>query len=58
MMKNYRPNGLLTLKCELLFQMTGELYLFLFTPTVGSIQFSIERHLCNLDYKPMPLVKN
>ena len=48
-----RSNSLLTLKCELLIQMTEQ-----FTPTIGFITISTERLLCDFDYEPMSLVKN
>ena len=50
-MENSLSNSLLTLKCELLFQMTKQLYPSLFTLTIGFI-------VCNFDCKPMSLVRN
>ena len=57
-MKNSRSNSLLTLKCELLFQMAEQSHPSLFTLTIGFIPISIKRIVCNLDYKPMSLMKN
>ena len=57
-MKNSQFNSLLTLKCELLFQMTEQSYPSLFTLTIGFIPISIKRLLSNFDYKPMSVVKN
>ena len=48
-MKNFRSNNLLTLKCELLFQMTKHSYPSLFTLTTGFV--------CNSDCKLMSLVR-
>ena len=52
-MKNSRSNSLLTLKCELFFQMTKQSYrsLFTLTMTIGFI-------VCDFDCKPMSLVRN
>ena len=50
--KSSRSNSLLlTLKCELLFQMTEQLYPSLFTLTIGFL-------VCNFDCKLMSLVRN
>ena len=49
--ENSRSNSLLTFKCELLFQMTVQLYLSLFTFTIGFIPMSIKRLV--FDYKPV-----
>ena len=57
-MKNSLSNSLLTLKCELLFQMTEQSYLSLFTMRIGFIPISIKRHFRNFDFKPMSIVKN
>ena len=46
-----RFNSLLTLKCQLLFQMTEQSYPSLFTLTIGLI-------VCNLVCKPVSLVRN
>ena len=54
-MKNSRLNGLMTLKCELFFQITEQSYLSLFTLTIGFILISVKRLLCNIDYEPMSL---
>ena len=43
-------NSLLTLKCELLFQMTEQSCLSLFTLTISFIPVSIKRLLCDSDY--------
>ena len=56
-MKNSRLNGLMILKCELLFQITEQSYLSLFTLTDGFILISIKRLLCNIDYEPMSLTE-
>ena len=58
MMKYSQSNSLLTLKCELLFQMAEQSYPSLFTLTIGFIPISTERLFCDFDYKPVPLVKN
>ena len=50
-MKNSQSNSVLTLKRELLFQMTKQSYPFLFTLTIGFIPISVKRLLCNFDYK-------
>ena len=47
-MKNSRSSSLLTVKCELLFQMTKQSYLYLFTLTIDFI-------VCNFDCKRMSL---
>ena len=56
--ENFRSNSLLTFECELLFQMTEQSYSSLFTLTIGFIQMSIKRLLCDFDHKPMSLGKN
>ena len=59
MMKDSQSDSLLTLKCELLFQMIEQSCPSLLnTLTIGFIPISSKRLLCNIDYKPMFLVKN
>ena len=53
-----RSNSLLTLKCELLVQMTKQSYASLFTLTIGFIPISIKRLLCNFDCTPTSRVEN
>ena len=55
--ENSRSNSLLTFKCELFIQMTEQSYSSLLTLTIGFIPMSIERLLCDFDYRPMSLVK-
>ena len=57
-MKISQSDSFLTLKCELLFQMTAQSYLSLFTLTIVSISISeLKDFLLILAIGPMSLVK-